>query len=229
MVDKHIADLIEDTTPVETSDLIIQQPSGGLTRKAKLINLLKNVFTHKDVYSDYVVNGLDLDHPGGSAAPSLLILRDGFYQHAFNGTSQINEGHFTIHTLHDLKPNTDMTVHIHWSHNNAAPSGNVKWNVAYSLAKGNFGTFGAATNLSVTQAAGAQYYHHITNDDSMVINGTSGQIEPDTIIILKIWRDPSDVADTFADYAFLLNIDIHYIKSRVGTTERNRPYTSGGF
>ena len=229
MVDKHIADLTEDTTPVETSDLVIQQPSGGATRKSKLVNLLKNVFGHKDVYNDYIINGTDIQASAGGNNPVWTNLRDNIWLWGFRGTSGVDHGFFTLHIQHDFKAGQSPTFHVHWTHNVASPTGNVKWQLEYTLAKGyETEIFGPSVTMSTIQAAGTQYLHHVTADSDMVIPASSS-LEPDTIIIGRIFRNADDVQDTFSGVALLTNIDMHYIASRVGTIEEDRPFTSGGF
>ncbi len=181
------------------------------------------------VFNDYLFPGLDVSGTGISS-PSLVELRDGIKCTAFAGTGgQVIEGFFVIHLQHDIKANSDLTFHIHWTHNNAAPSGDVKWNIDCSTARGySAGVFPVPSVMTSIQTAGPQYTHHITSDTDMLIVA-SVEHEPDACIIGRIWRDPSDPADTFADDAFLVHVDVHYEMTREGTLEKNRPFTSGGF
>ena len=228
MPDKQIRQYTEDTNPDEESDFLLQDTS-NLYRKSKIKNFLKRLFTFDDVYDDYLVSGLNLVTPGGSSSPTLLNFRNNIWLYAFEDTPSVQEGFFDIHIKHDIKANTDITFHIHWTHNIASPSGNIKWNIEYTFAKGyEAGTFFDPVTVSTIQTAGAQYAHHITDDDDMVITAPH-DIEPDTILIARIYRDSTDGSDTFASDAFLLHVDMHYVKARTGTKERNRPFTSGGF
>jgi len=187
------------------------------------------LFSFDPVYDDYLISINDTQAPSGNSKPNLSEFRSGLYIQEFHVSSSIIEVFFVRHIGHDIEAGTDMTFHVHWSHNNASPAGNVKWHIDYTIARGyEAGVFSVPTTLTSIQAAGAQYAHHITDDDDMVIT-TNVEIEPDSIVIGRIWRDTDEVDDTFADGAFLLHADIHYKKSRVGTTERNRPFTSGGF
>lgn len=174
------------------------------------------------VYGDYLVGGFALGT--GASAPTTTNFRDGLYLPAFAGTGATTEqAFFTMHILHDIKPGTDLTFHIHWTHNVASPTGNVKWQIEYSIANGYLNeSYPASTTLSTTQTAGAQYGHHITTDDDMTISST--ELEPDAVIIGRVFRDPTDVADTFANPAFLIQVDAHYTLDRLGTAERNRPF-----
>ena len=181
----------------------------------------------KSAYGDYLFSGYALR--GGASAPTFKVFRGALYGYAFQGAGAAQEAHFSIHLLHDLKAGTDLTFHIHWACAAAAPAGNVKWQIDYSIARG-YGatTFAAPTTLSVTQAVAAQYVHQITSDDAMTV-ATSINTEPDAIILGRVYRDPADAADTSTDDAFLFGIDMHYQLGQVATQERNRPFTSAGF
>jgi len=228
LANKTINDFSDNTTPGDNTELLIQE--NGTTGKSSLLNLLKRVFGFDDVYNDYMVSIHAIGAPSGNTAPTLELFRDNLYFYEFATGPQETEGFFMIHLEHDIKPGTDMTFHLHWSHNQATPTGNMKWNVDYTIARGyGAGTFGATTTLSTIQTAGAQYTHHITDDDDMVLPFSSGEIEPDSIVMGRVWRDSNDVQDTFNNGVFLLQVDLHYVKSRIGTRERNRPFPSGGF
>ena len=174
------------------------------------------------VFDDYLVPGLTLAK--GSSAPDLEEFRNGMYMNAFNGTGvTVEQAFFTIHILHGMKPGTTPTFHIHWAHNQVSPSGNVKWLIDCTVTKGyGAGTYAAPETLTTIQTAPAQYVHEITDDDDMPLS--SSEIEPDSVIIGRIYRDPADASDTFEADAFLVHIDLHYQRDRIGTPERNRPF-----
>lgn len=182
-------------------------------------------FDNVTFWKDYLIPGTSVRN--GNSAPDMVNLRNGLYLPAFDGSTTMEQAFFAVHILHDFKAGTYPTFHVHWTHNNASPSGNVKWNVEYSYAHGyGAGTYGASTTLSVVQAAGAQYTHHITDDDEMSV---VADMEPDGQLICRIYRDPTDVQDTFGTDAFLIGVDLHYAVGQFATYERNRPFTSAGF
>lgn len=206
------------------------QAAGSITAQdmRDLIVTLCNRKMQRTTYNDYVVSAYQMR--GGASSPTLTAFRGNIYSLAYTGSgASVNETHFAVHILHDIKAGTNITFHVHWSHIVAAPSGNVKWSLEYTIAKG-YGTtaFAAPTTLTTTQTAGAQYVHHITNDDDMTIT-TSTNLEPDAIIICRLYRDPADAADTFANDAYVFSVDAHYQVGQAGTTERNRSFTSMGF
>lgn len=179
------------------------------------------------LFNDYLFHGVNLAK--GASAPDLATLRTGIMLNAFAGTGAIVEqGFFEIHVQHDFKQGTTPSFHVHWTHNQAVPSGDVKWQIDYSVARGySKDTIPAVTSLSSTQTARDQYGHQITDDDDMLIS--VGTLEPDAVILGRIYRNPADPADTFEADASLLFIDVHYEVGQLYSTERNRPFTSGGF
>jgi hypothetical protein len=180
-------------------------------------------------FSDYLVPGLALGK--GSSAPTLKTFRDGIELNAFAGSGPTEEGFFAVHILHDIEAGSTPTFHVHWGHNTGAPTGDVKWQIEVTAAAGyEAGTFPATATLSTTQTAGAQHAHHITDDDDMPLPAALvASLEPDMVILGRVFRDSSDAADTFTNDAFCFYIDLHFLFGQSGTTERNRPFTSGGF
>ena len=206
---------------VEAFGNIVQQLVNVLSEYGYAINQL---ITKTDtVFDDYLVSGDTVLK--GASAPDLENFRDGLFLNAFAGTGGTTEqAFFSIHILHGIKPGTTPTFHIHWTHNQGAPSGNVKWQVEYSIARGyGAGSYGATTTLTTTQATAAQYVMQITDDDDMPLADIS-QIEPDAVLLGRIFRNPADGADTFEADAFLVNVDLHYEQDKTGTPERNRPF-----
>lgn len=182
---------------------------------------------HDKKFNDFIYTGMALGR--GATPPDLETLRAGINLYAFAGTGVIvEEGFFEIHVQHDFKAGTTPTFHVHWTHNQGAPSGAVKWQIDYAIARGySKDIIPAVTSLSSVQTAAAQYTHLITDDDDMPIS--VGTLEPDAIIVGRIFRDPADGSDTFGADAFLLFIDVHYELGQVSTPERNRPFLSAGF
>lgn len=176
------------------------------------------------LYSDYVISGLAIGRPA-AGSPTLTNFRGNIDLFAFSGASGVEEGFFTLHILHDIEPGSTPTFHVHWSQNAAAPSGNVKWFIEYTIAKGyGVSNFGAPVTLSTVNGITSQYEHAITPDDDMPLSSIT-ELEPDALILGRIYRDAGDAEDTSTDDAFLIQIDMHYQRSVLGTPERNRPFT----
>src|SRR3990172_5935871 len=175
-------------------------------------------------WNDYTMaaSSIPLAH---SSAPALSLFRDGLYLPAFVGTGgNVKDAFVSIHIEHDYKPGTSLYPHVHWSHKVASPSGSVKWGIEYSVSKGHqLGVFPSSTTVYLTQAAGATYTHHIVEvSDGDAIPSTN--VEPDSVVLLRLFRDPTDGGDTFEDDAFLVAVDLHYRSTGLFTNEKVSPF-----
>lgn len=175
-------------------------------------------------FNDYLSPGLTLPRTGANA-PAVKTFRGNLQALAFGGATGVDETWISIHILHDYKDGTKLYPHVHWSHNNASPSGDVSWKIEYSVAKGHSGgVFPSTTSFALTQTADAQYTHHIIETgDGDAIDATN--LEPDSVILFRVYRDAGDGADTFGDDAFLLYFDMHFTSDRILTHEKVSPFT----
>ena len=175
-------------------------------------------------WNDYLAPGIQLETGSPSTAPVLRQLRDGIMMYAFDPI-QMNQAWSSIHILHDYIPGTNLFPHIHWTCNNASPSGTVRWGIEYTLAQGyDLGAFGATQTIILEPSVGNQYSHHIT--ETLDIDSIDGSnIDHDTVVLFRIFRDGLHANDTFADDAFLLYMDFHYQSDGSLTIERNAPFT----
>lgn len=176
-------------------------------------------------WNDYLNSGLSLPRTAANA-PTVKPFRGNIDQVAFTGTGGvINETWVNIHILHDYRSGTKLYPHIHWSHNDATPSGDVKWILEYSVSKGHSqGIFPAATTINLIQTAAAQYTHQIIEaSDGDAIDATN--LEPDSVVQFRVYRDPTDGADTFENDAFLIYFDCHVESDGKLTNEKIAPFT----
>jgi hypothetical protein len=210
-----INNLTTEQTTQLTDDSFVMQTAAGVTKKIKATNM--KLIGYEDVLF------VPTEAPGGSTAPGLTTFRGNIKLATFGGTgTTVQEIFGAFHLPHTYVPGTDIYFHVHWSHIIAAPSGNVNWKMDYTFARGfGYEAFPAPTTIDLTQAAGTQYYHHLI--ESSAITGTN--LETDTIILARFYRDPADALDTFTENAYFLRADAHVqVDSRV-TTGRTRPFS----
>ena len=101
----------------------------------------------------------------------------------------------------------------------------MKWSIDCSFAKGHGAeVFGAPVTISSTQAADAQYTHQATEELAAAVT-----VEPTTIIIVRLYRDPNDAADTFEDDAFLIQLNMLYRIGQPGTAVPDGDFSANGF
>lgn len=154
----------------------------------------------------------------GAAAPDLVqFLASGNLRiYGFNGSGSmpVEAMYGAFEFLHSYKEGSDISIHVHWCPT-SANSGDVKWQLEYSWADMN-ATFPALSTTSVTQAAGGTAW--ATKIASFpTITGTGKHIG--SAINFRLFRDPGDSADTYADDAGLLCIGVHFQKDTLGSIQ----------
>lgn len=176
-------------------------------------------------WNDFLMPALTLPRTAANA-PTVTTFRGNIQALAFqNAGNQPKETWSSLHILHDYRAGTKVFPHIHWSHIIGAPAGDVKWQIEYSVAKGHSGgTFPAATTIALTQTVGVQYEHMII--ETSTANAIPvDDLEPDSVILFRLFRDSGDGDDTFANDAFLLYFDLHFQSDMTLTNEKVRAFT----
>ncbi len=151
----------------------------------------------------------------------------------------MHEAFSEFHMPHDWVPGSDIYIHAHWSQTTAdtggggAVPGVSKWYFDVTYADGH-GTAGGAADpffapitISVTQQGSTTAYGHMIAETQLSSNGGSGgtlldssTLTVDGLILLRIYRDPTDVSDTLNQDAFLHYVDIHYQSTNIGTKQK---------
>lgn len=156
---------------------------------------------------------------GSQSDPQFTEFRDQLHLLAFPpGVTTEVFGNF--HIDHDYALGTALYPHIHWATNDAS-TGVVRWGVEWTLAKGHQQmAFGPTTTVYIEQAAtGTPYTHHIAEvSPANAIPGTN--VEPDTMILVRVFRDGAHINDTFADQVFGIALDLHYQADRATTPNK---------
>lgn len=166
-------------------------------------------------------NVIEITLRNGPSEPQFSQFRDGIYLPAFVQTD-VQSGYGNWHIDHDYAMGTPLYLHIHWT-TNSSELGTVRWGFEYTLAKGHQQmAFGPTTTVYVEQASlGVPYMHYVAEvSDANAIPGLN--IEPDTLILCRVFRDATHVNDTFGDQAFGAALDLHY-QAAQSTTPRKRP------
>lgn len=171
------------------------------------------VFGWRDLIGDISVRGL------GAADPTYAVygttpLR-GFQ---FSATT-MQEVFIVYHVPHDWVPGTDIFFHAHWSNAAATPStGDVVWKFDYSFAEGfDQAEFPAVSTVSVTQTCPATQYRHMVAETTGV---SIPSMEVDGLLLVRVYRDAANVADTCTDPVFLHTADIHYQSTNMATVNK---------
>lgn len=155
----------------------------------------------------------------GAGDPSWTTYRDGIHGYSFSATV-LQEVETVFHLPHDYAPGTSIYFHTHWTTNSATVGNDVRWGFEYTIAKGHNqasnGDFAATSTVYVAQSVTAQYRHMVAETTAI----SSAALEPDALILMRVFRDAANGADTYTQPAFLLAVDIHYQADRYSTPNK---------
>lgn len=171
-----------------------------------------------------MVGSITLRGTPGANSPSWAALTGmtGIYAYSF-AAATMNEVWINFHVDHDYKSGTPIYLHTHWLNAAATPdTGSVRWGFEYTVAKGHQQqAFAATTTVYVTQACNATRYMHHIAEISLADAVPSTNLEPDSLILCRIFRDAADGADTCTDAVYLLLADCHYQVDRFSTRNKS--------
>lgn len=124
-----------------------------------------------------------------------------------------------FHIDHDIAMNTKIYPHVHWMPL-TANVGTVRWGFEITLAKGHGqGIFSTPYTVYVTQTIPPDSrYRHMVAEVSDIDAILSDQIEPDTVIKIRVFRDAT--VDTHNDTIHAWQADLHHQISRLGTRNK---------
>lgn len=161
-------------------------------------------------------------------APTLEAFRGAILAWKFP-PGEITEAHSAWHIDHDYAAGTKLYVHVHWSPkvNNL---GTVRWGFEYTVAKGHQQqAFPTTTTVYVEQASvGVPFMHYVGEvSEANAIDGQALGIEPDTVILVRLFRDGEHANDTFDADAFVSFIDLHYQAAQATTPFKAPNFLTG--
>lgn len=195
--------------------LVVDKTSG----KGLKVDLTTPTFPWADLLGELVIRS------AGTNDPAFNTYRGNVRQYDFGNTT-MREVYNNFHIPHDYAPGTDIYLHVHWSCA-AAASGNVKFSFDVTYAKGhNQAAFAAPITTTVTQAASGTAYQHMISEVQLSASSpsgsqiASGSIEPDGVLLVRTWRDPTDAADTANQSVFVHYVDVHYQSTGIGTKQK---------
>ena len=167
------------------------------------------------VWDDITVPGLSV-RPSGSLPPALTSGFAGnanLYTYQFIGTGgSVNECYFSIQLPHGWKEGSTIYPHVHWTPTDAN-AGDVKWQLEYTWANLNTAFGGSTADSVVSAASGTAWQSQVSGFTPIV--GTGKTIS--SILVCRLFRDPADVADTYAHDVSLISFDIHIEKDTIGS------------
>ena len=128
----------------------------------------------------------------------------------FDGLATAEEVSGSVELQHDIVMDV-IKPHIHWFPTTAA-AGNVKWNLAYTIT--NVGTLEPAeTVLSTTTATPGAIQSTISAFSDIDVSAFTHGAQ----FCFRLYRDPSDVADTYGADVATKTLGLHVEIQSLGT------------
>ena len=176
----------------------------------------KTVRMVETVWDDLRVPGLAVEATGPNP-PTLgaFLGAGGLQAWRFTGTGpNVNEVWFTVQLPHTYKEGTDIYPHVHWTPTDAN-AGDVVWQLEYTWVNIN-GTFPASATITVTDSTNTTAWEHLVAPFA-AITGTGKTIS--SMLVCRLFRDPTHLSDTYGFDASLLEIDFHFEVETLGSRQ----------
>ena len=142
-----------------------------------------------------------------------------------------------FHIPHDYVPGSDLHLHLHWSHNGTAISGQLVVTYGVTYAKGhdqtNFTTEKAPVLTVSTPniATIPQYRHRIDEVQVTSAGGSATQFDTDLVEIdglflvnMTTTTIPTITGSATQNKPAFLTLDIHYQSTNIGTKQKSPPF-----
>lgn len=134
--------------------------------------------------------------------------------YGFAGAGALTEELIAFEEMdHDWIEGTDIYPHIHWMPTTAG-AGNVKWGLEYAWFNVNETNITTDTIYTTPRAAGGTAWTGLF-DSFGAIDGSGKKIGSQ--LHFRIFRDPTDAADTYAADAAGLTLGVHYRANSIGS------------
>lgn len=186
---------------------------------AKIANETSGNYGWNDLVASFIVKATS-----GLNNPTWGNLFGGMQGYLFSPGS-MNQVWVDFHIVHDIALGTVLYPHIHWTPTTTG-TGTVRWGIEYSVAKGHQQTTGsifpATTTVYIEQniAAPSQWKHFIAEVDLVDAIPTTN-IEPDSMVKVRVFRDATHVNDTYTGDVHAWQADIHYQVATLSTKNKS--------
>ena len=132
----------------------------------------------------------------------------------FDGTATTEDTDLTCQLPNSYLEGSDIVPHIHWCPT-TNDAGDVKWQLSYYW-QNEEETIPAEVTISVVAAAGGTAWKH-QRTDFAAISGAGKKIG--SMLMCRLFRIPTDGADTYAHDAGLLEMDFRILIDSAGSRQ----------
>ena len=201
-----------------SSDKVTTATAMTLGPNADVYQNAEGSYGWRDNIAQFVVKG------SGAADPSFGALFNGLEGYLFSATT-LQRVFCDFHIDHDIARGTLIYPHVHWMPTTTG-TGVVRWGIEYSVAKGHQqgapSTFPATTTVYVNQTiSAASQWQHFVAEVSLADAIPSTNIEPDSVIKVRVFRDAANAADTYTGAVHAWQADLHYQVARLSTVNKS--------
>lgn len=204
--------VVADTRDIE--NILYTNIHSGTVDGQDVTHPVDDEFGWRDLFSEIQIQGR------GPNDPTWGPFKNGLFAYSF-GASKLTECWTTFHIDHDYAIGTSVYPHVHWPPSTTA-SGTVRWGFEFTVAKGHnqgpLSVFGDTVTVYAEQTVNNQLYTHLITETSDANAIPADQLEPDSLILLRIFRDAEN--DTYPDPVFVFASDIHYQIARIATRNK---------
>jgi hypothetical protein len=173
----------------------------------------------RDLVGELVVRGTGANDP----AWTQITGSSNMWGYSFSASTMM-QFWSNFHVDHDYASGTPIYMHVHWFNPAATPNtGTVRWGFEYTVAKGHnqqaFG-FASTTTVYIETACPSTRYQHMISEIALSDAIPSTNLEPDSIIHVRMFRDAAHSNDTCTDAVWVSTSDCHYQANRFGTKNK---------
>jgi hypothetical protein len=166
-------------------------------------------------WTDYNIGSQSLGVTA-TAPPDLIAVNStSIYARAFDGGSTTEQVFGTIELNHNYAEGTDIYFHVHWFPT-TTNAGNVQWKLDYMLAKNGKDLPAIATVTGVGAASEVAWKMETT--ELARIDGALFNIGDQ--FMFRLYRSPSDAADTYAYDAAVATVGLHVQVNTFGSKQK---------
>jgi hypothetical protein len=212
---KGKVDVIEALYGLNTNALNITVDELVLTQQSNIYQNSTGNYGWRDLQSPFTVRTSNSQNN-----PSWIVLFNGMQGLAFS-KSTMNQVWVDFHIDHDYAMGTNLYPHVHWCPT-TVDGGVVRWGIEYTVAKGHQQqAFPATTTVYIEQTIqpNSQWMHFVgeTSDLDAI---SSVDVEPDTVIKVRFFRDAAHPNDTYDAVVHAWQGDIHYQTGRLSSLNK---------
>jgi hypothetical protein len=179
------------------------------------------------------ITGILFPDLAGADAPTLSAFRGGATRRYAYASGDKMDCEF--HIPHDYAMGTDVFIHVHWSHNGTAISGNAVFTLTHTYAKGH--NQGAAsvypaekavtiTYVTTNIATTPRYIHRVDEVQLSSAGGSatlmdSAVLEPDGVVAVNfVMTTLPTITGGSPNEIFVFHIDLHYQSTQTATKNK---------